>query len=64
MVEPTNQEKEIKVVLLEATKLIELEFPFDPKSPTYSYSGLSPVDGYSVELLVINGLGKGSRLIS
>lgn len=33
MVKPTNQEKEVKVVLSETTKLIKLEFPFDPKNP-------------------------------
>ena len=33
MVKPTGEEKEIKVVISETTKLIKLEFPFDPKSP-------------------------------
>ncbi len=33
MVKPTGQEKEIKVVLSDATKLIKIEFPFDPKNP-------------------------------
>lgn len=33
MVKPANQENEVKVVLSETTKLIRLEFPFDPKNP-------------------------------
>ena len=33
MVKPAGQEKEIKVVLSDATKLIKIEFPFDPKNP-------------------------------
>ena len=33
MVKPAGQEKEIKVVLSDATKLIKLEFLFDPKNP-------------------------------
>ena len=33
IVKPINEEKEIKVVLSETTKLIKLEFPFDPKNP-------------------------------
>lgn len=33
IVKPAGEEKEIKVVLSETTKLIKLEFPFDPKSP-------------------------------
>ena len=33
MVKPAGEEKEIKVILSETTKLIKLEFPFDPKSP-------------------------------
>lgn len=33
MVKPTNQENEIKVILSETTKLIKLEFPFDPENP-------------------------------
>lgn len=33
MVKPTKEEKEIKVVVSETTKLIKLEFPFDPKNP-------------------------------
>lgn len=33
MVKPMNEEKEIKVVLFDTTKLIKLEFPFDPKAP-------------------------------
>jgi len=33
MVKPTGEEKEIKVVISETTKLIKLEFPFDPKNP-------------------------------
>ena len=33
MVKPANQEKEIKVIISETTKLVKLEFPFDPKSP-------------------------------
>jgi hypothetical protein len=34
------------------------------KNPTYSYSDPSPVEGYSVELSVIDGLGKGPCSIS
>jgi len=33
MVKPIGEEKEIKVVISETTKLIKLEFPFDPKNP-------------------------------
>ncbi len=33
MVKPANQENEIKVILSDTTKLIKLEFPFDPKNP-------------------------------
>ena len=33
MVKPANQDKEVKVVISEMTKLIKLEFPFDPKNP-------------------------------
>lgn len=33
MVKPIGEEKEIKVVLSEATKLVKIEFPFDPKDP-------------------------------
>lgn len=33
MVKPTGEEKEIKVVLSETTKLVKVEFPFDPKNP-------------------------------
>jgi len=33
MVKPAGEEKEIKVVLSDATKLIKIEFPFDPKNP-------------------------------
>ncbi len=33
MVKPANQEEGIKVVLSETTKLIKLEFPFDPENP-------------------------------
>ena len=33
MVKPTGEEKEVKVVLSDTTKLIKLEFPFDPKNP-------------------------------
>jgi hypothetical protein len=32
-VKPANQEKEVKVIVSETTKLIKLEFPFDPKNP-------------------------------
>ena len=35
MVLPANQEKEVKVVVGETTKLIKLEFPFDPANPPY-----------------------------
>ena len=33
MVKPAGEEKEIRVVLSDTTKLIKLEFPFDPKNP-------------------------------
>ena len=33
MVKPAGEEKEIKVVLSDATKLIKIEFSFDPKNP-------------------------------
>ncbi len=33
MVKPTKEEKEIKVVLSDTTKLIKVEFPFDPTNP-------------------------------
>ena len=33
MVKPIGEEKEIKVVISETTKLIKLEFPFDPRNP-------------------------------
>jgi len=33
MVKPAKEEKEIKVVLSGATKLIRVEFPFDPTNP-------------------------------
>ena len=33
MVKPANQEREVKVIISEDTKLIKLEFPFDPKNP-------------------------------
>lgn len=33
MVKPAKEEKEIKVVLSNTTKLIKIEFPFDPKDP-------------------------------
>ncbi len=33
MVRPANQGSEVKVILSETTKLIKLEFPFDPKNP-------------------------------
>ena len=33
MVKPAGEEKEIKVVLSDTTKLIKMEFPFDPKNP-------------------------------
>jgi len=33
IVKPTKQDKEIKVLLSATTKLIKLEFPFDPKNP-------------------------------
>lgn len=33
MVKPANQEKEVKVILSGTTKLIKLEFPFDPENP-------------------------------
>lgn len=33
MVKPASQGKEIKVILSDATKLIKLEFPFDPENP-------------------------------
>ncbi len=33
MVKPAGQEQEVKVMISETTKLIRLEFPFDPKNP-------------------------------
>jgi hypothetical protein len=33
IVKPVKQENEVKVILSETTKLIKLEFPFDPKNP-------------------------------
>jgi len=33
MVKPASQEKEVKVIISENTKLIKLEFPFDPQNP-------------------------------
>ena len=33
MVQPANQENEVKVIISETSKLIRLEFPFDPKNP-------------------------------
>ncbi len=33
MVIPAGQESDVKVILSETTKLIKLEFPFDPKNP-------------------------------
>ena len=33
VVKPANQENNVKVVISETTKLIKLEFPFDPKNP-------------------------------
>ncbi len=33
IVKPTGEEKEIKVVLSDDTRLIKLEFPFDPANP-------------------------------
>jgi len=33
MVKPAKEEKEIKVLLSDTTKLIKIEFPFDPKNP-------------------------------
>jgi len=33
MVKPVEEEKEIKVVLSDTTKLVKIEFPFDPKNP-------------------------------
>lgn len=33
MVKPINQEKDVKVVVSETTKLVKFEFPFDPKNP-------------------------------
>lgn len=33
MVKPAGEEKEIKVVLSDTTKLVKIEFPFDPKNP-------------------------------
>ena len=32
-VKPANQEQEVKVIISETTKLIKLEFPFDPENP-------------------------------
>jgi len=33
IVKPVNQEKKVKVIVSETTKLIKLELPFDPKNP-------------------------------
>jgi len=33
IVKPDKEEKEIKVILSDTTKLIKIEFPFDPKNP-------------------------------
>jgi hypothetical protein len=33
MVKPVEEEKEIKVVLSDTTKLVKIELPFDPKDP-------------------------------
>jgi len=33
MVKPANQEKEVKVLVSDTTKMIKLELPFDPKNP-------------------------------
>jgi len=33
MVKPANQEGEVKVLVSETTRLIKLEFPFDPAHP-------------------------------
>jgi len=33
MVKPVGQEQEVKVIISEITKLIRLEFPFDPNNP-------------------------------
>jgi len=33
IVRPVEEEKEIKVVLSDTTKLVKIEFPFDPKNP-------------------------------
>ena len=42
IVEPTNQEGEIKVVVSDTVKLIKVEFPFDPADPPEEGS-FSPV---------------------
>jgi len=33
MVKPAGQEQEVKVIISETTRLIRLEFPFDPNNP-------------------------------
>ncbi len=33
MAKPANQTQEVKVILSETTKLIKLEYPFDPENP-------------------------------
>ena len=33
MVKSTEEEREIKVILSETTKLVKIEFPFDPQNP-------------------------------
>ena len=33
MVKPAGQEQEVKVIISETTRLIKLEFPFDPNNP-------------------------------
>ena len=42
MVNPVNEEKEIKLVVSDTTKLIRVEFPFDPADPPEEGS-FSPV---------------------
>ena len=43
MVKPANQEGEVKVLVSETTRLIKLEFPFDPKNPP-SEATFTPIE--------------------
>ena len=43
MVKPANQEGEVKVLVSETTRLLKLEFPFDPKNPP-SEATFTPIE--------------------